>query len=118
MATVRYLVHDVEAAVGFYVEQLGFELAQRFGPAFADADALVVTDVYSAGEAPIPGVSGQLVVEAVQAQDPRLPVTYAPGREEVRRVVQSILRPGDLCVTLGAGDLTTLPDELLEAPGW
>ena len=35
MATVRYLVHDVEAAVGFYVDQLGFTLSQRMGPAFA-----------------------------------------------------------------------------------
>jgi UDP-N-acetylmuramate--alanine ligase len=94
------------------------ELAEEFGSAFSGADALVVTDVYSAGEAPIPGVSGRLVADAVQAQDPGTPVVYAPSREELRRVVGAMLRPGDLCLTLGAGDLTTLPDELLEAPGW
>jgi UDP-N-acetylmuramate--alanine ligase len=94
------------------------ELAEQFGPAFTDADVLVVTDVYSAGEAPIPGVSGALVADAVRAQDPRLPVVYAPGWEELRRVVGDLLRPGDLCLTLGAGDLTALPDELLEAPQW
>jgi UDP-N-acetylmuramate--alanine ligase len=93
-------------------------LAEQFGPAFADADALVVTDVYSAGERPVPGVSGRLVADAVRAQDPRLPVTYAPAWDELRRVVADLLRPGDLCLTLGAGDLTTLPDELLESPAW
>jgi UDP-N-acetylmuramate--alanine ligase len=93
-------------------------VATQFGPAFADADALVVTDVYGAGEQPVPGISGRLVADAVREQDPRLPVTYAPGWEELRREVSAILQPGDLCLTLGAGDLTTLPDELLAAPQW
>ncbi len=94
------------------------ELADHFGRAFGQADVLVVTDVYSAGEDPIPGVSGHLIAEAVQAHDPRLPVVYAPGWDELRQVLGSMLRPGDLCLTLGAGDLTALPDELLEAPPW
>ena len=94
------------------------ELAEQFGRAFLDADELVVTDVYGAGEPPVPGVSGRLVADAVQAQDPRLPVVYVPNWEELRGVVGSMLRPGDLCLTLGAGDLTALPDELLESPGW
>jgi UDP-N-acetylmuramate--alanine ligase len=94
------------------------ELAEQFGSAFADADALVVTDVYGAGESPVPGVSGQLVADAVRAQDQRLPVVYAPGWRELREAVGSLLRPGDLCLTLGAGDLTALPDELLESPRW
>jgi UDP-N-acetylmuramate--alanine ligase len=93
-------------------------LAQQFGTAFADADALVVTDIYSAGEAPVPGVSGRLVADAVVTQDPRLLVMYAPGWEELRRTVASLLRPGDLCFTMGAGDLTTLPDQLMESPWW
>ncbi|HEY3842395.1 MAG TPA: UDP-N-acetylmuramate--L-alanine ligase [Acidimicrobiales bacterium] len=94
------------------------ELASQFGGAFVDADLLVVTDVYGAGEAPIPGVSGQLVVDAVRAQDPRRQVVYAPGREELRQVVASLLEPGDLCLTLGAGDLTVMPDEWLASPQW
>jgi UDP-N-acetylmuramate--alanine ligase len=93
-------------------------LALQFGTAFADADALVVTDIYGAGEAPVPGVSGRLVADAVRAQDPRLPVTYAPGWEELRRTVAAMLEPGDLCFTMGAGDLTTLPDQLMESPQW
>jgi UDP-N-acetylmuramate--alanine ligase len=93
-------------------------LAGQFGTAFADADELVVTDVYSAGERAVPGVSGRLVADAVRSQDPRLGVVYAPGWEELRRAVGALLRPGDLCLTLGAGDLTTLPDELLDSPQW
>jgi UDP-N-acetylmuramate--alanine ligase len=93
-------------------------LATQFGTAFADADELVVTDVYSAGERPVPGVSGRLVADAVRAQDPRLPVTYAPGWEELHQAVSAVLQPGDLCLTLGAGDLTTLPDDLLASAQW
>ncbi len=93
-------------------------LASEFGTAFADADVLVVTDIYSAGERPVPGVSGRLVADAVRDQDPRLPLTYAAGWEELRQAVAAELRPGDLCLTLGAGDLTTLPDQLLESPQW
>jgi UDP-N-acetylmuramate--alanine ligase len=93
-------------------------LASEFGTAFADADVLIVTDIYSAGERPIPGVSGRLVADAVRAQDPRLPVAYVAGWEELRQAVRAELRPGDLCLTLGAGDLTALPDELLESPSW
>jgi len=94
------------------------ELAEQFGTAFGDADVLVVTDVYGAGEPPVPGVSGRLVADAVRALDQRLPVVYAPSWEELHHAVASLLRPGDLCLTLGAGDLTALPDELLEAPIW
>ena len=89
-----------------------------FGTAFDDADEVVVTDVYGAGEPPIPGVSGRLVVDAVAARRPAVPVSYAAGREDLLHHVRAILRPGDLCCTLGAGDLTTLPDQLIAEPTW
>ena len=93
-------------------------LATEFGTAFADADVLVVTDVYSAGEPPVPGVSGRLVADAVRSSDPRLPVIYAPAWEQLRDAVAETLQAGDLCLTLGAGDLTSLPDVLLDSPSW
>ncbi|HEX3946461.1 MAG TPA: UDP-N-acetylmuramate--L-alanine ligase [Acidimicrobiales bacterium] len=92
-------------------------LAEAFGTAFVDADLVVVTDVYSAGEPPVPGVSGKLVADAVAAQGGQTPVIYAPTREELVDLVAAVLVPGDLCCTLGAGDLTTLPDQLLAARG-
>jgi UDP-N-acetylmuramate--alanine ligase len=93
-------------------------LAGSFAGAFADADVLVVTDVYGAGERPVPGVSGSIVLDAVAAGPDAPEVHYAPTREQLRAVVGSLLEPGDVCLTLGAGDLTTLPDELLAAPTW
>ena len=91
-------------------------LWQDFASAFADADLLLVTDVYAAGEPPRPGVSGQLIVDAVTERHPDAPVTYVPTRTELVARLRPLLRPGDLCLTLGAGDLTTLADELLPAP--
>jgi UDP-N-acetylmuramate--alanine ligase len=93
-------------------------LWQEFGQAFGDADVVVITDVYGAGEPPIPGVSGQLLASAIERAEPGKTVRYVPTRPDLRRVVSSLLRPGDLCCTLGAGDLTSLPDELLADPGW
>jgi UDP-N-acetylmuramate--alanine ligase len=86
-------------------------LWSEFDDAFVGADVLYLTDVYSAGEAPRPGVDGHLIVEAVLDAHPATAVTYLPGRAELLSVLRTRVRPGDLVLTLGAGDLTTLPDE-------
>ena len=88
-------------------------LWQDFANAFADADLLVLTDVYAADEPPRPGVSGKLIVNAVLEADPSAQVAYLPTRRDWAPFLRRALRPGDLCLTLGAGDLTALPDELL-----
>ncbi|MET0883931.1 MAG: UDP-N-acetylmuramate--L-alanine ligase [Acidimicrobiales bacterium] len=90
-------------------------LGPEFGASFADADLLAVTDVYSAGEVPVPGVSGKTVVDAIRAADPTRTVDYLPRREDLVAYLVNRLRSGDLCLTLGAGDLTTLPDEIQAA---
>jgi UDP-N-acetylmuramate--alanine ligase len=86
-------------------------LWRDFGDAFAGADAVVLTDVYAAGEDPQPGVSGRLVLRAVLDRHPALPVTYLPRRADLVEHVPRLARPGDIVLTLGAGDLTTVPDE-------
>ncbi|WP_419945876.1 UDP-N-acetylmuramate--L-alanine ligase [Candidatus Poriferisodalis sp.] len=88
-------------------------LWQDFEDAFAGADQLVLTDIYPADEMPCPGVSTELVLGAVLDAHPYAPVAYLPGRAELRSYLRCNLRPGDVCLTLGAGDLTTLADELL-----
>lgn len=93
-------------------------LHAAFGDAFGGADVVVVTDVYGAGEPPVPGVSGRLVADAVAAADPARSVTYAPTWHKLVTTLRQVLAPGDLCLTLGAGDLTRLPDELLATPTW
>ena len=89
------------------------EVGADFGESFDDADVVVLTDVYGAGEAPVPGVSGRLVADAVRRARPDVELHYVPGRPDLVAAVADLLRPGDLCLTLGAGDLTSLPDELM-----
>jgi len=88
-------------------------LWQDFADSFADADQVVLTGIYGAGELALPGVSAELVLGALLDSHPYASVAYLPGRTELRSYLRTNLRPGDLCLTLGAGDLTTLPDELL-----
>jgi UDP-N-acetylmuramate--alanine ligase len=91
------------------------EVGEAFGGAFDEADVIVVTDIYGAGEAPVPGVSGRLVADAVRRARPEVEFHYVPSRTDLIAEVGALLRPGDLCLTLGAGDLTSLPDELIAA---
>jgi UDP-N-acetylmuramate--alanine ligase len=86
-----------------------------FADAFVDADLLAVTDVYAAGEPPRPGVTGKLIVDAVLDAHPWSHVAWLPTLDDVVAYLATGLRAGDLCITLGAGDLTTVPDRLLAA---
>jgi len=88
-------------------------LWRDFAGAFDGADAVVLTDVYPAGETPIPGVSGRLVVHAVVDASPRLAVSYLPRPADLIDLPRRLARPGDLVLTLGAGNLTALPDTWL-----
>jgi UDP-N-acetylmuramate--alanine ligase len=84
-----------------------------FADSFADADVVVVTAIYGAGEPVLPGVSGALVADAVKAAHPDLEVHYIPGHAELSAWLVAHLQAGDCCLTMSAGDLTMLPDELL-----
>jgi len=88
-------------------------LWRDFGDAFTDADVVVLTDVYAAGEPPQPGVSGRLILQAVCEARPAHRVFYLPKRSDILARLPELTRPGDLVITLGAGDVTSLPDEWL-----
>jgi UDP-N-acetylmuramate--alanine ligase len=90
-------------------------LWRDFADAFDGADVLAVTDVYAAGQTPMPGVSGKLIVNAVLDARPGRRVAWLPTRRDLLAWLPAELRAGDLCLTLGAGDLTTLPDEAMAA---
>jgi UDP-N-acetylmuramate--alanine ligase len=89
-------------------------LAASFADAFVDADLLAVTEIYGAGERALPGVSGKLIVDAVLDAHPTARVAWLPTRPDLVLYLQRTLRPGDLCLTLGAGDITSLADELID----
>ncbi|HSL25557.1 MAG TPA: UDP-N-acetylmuramate--L-alanine ligase [Acidimicrobiia bacterium] len=85
-------------------------LHREMGAALAAADRVVVTDVYAARESPIPGITGELVANA--ARDSGAEVTYLPHRADLAAHLASLVVPGDLVLTLGAGDVSLVPTEL------
>ena len=89
------------------------ELGDAFGPALSGADHIVVTDVYAAGEEPVVGVSGRVVADAAVAAVGASRVSYVWERRRLLDTVRALARPGDLVLTLGAGDITGLADEWL-----
>jgi UDP-N-acetylmuramate--alanine ligase len=88
-------------------------LRQEFLTAFNQADVLVVMDVYPAGEAPIPGVSAADLAEGIRAHGHRDVVYLGSDRARIVEHVCEISRPGDLVLTLGAGDVSQLGPDIL-----
>ncbi|MEO0017833.1 MAG: UDP-N-acetylmuramate--L-alanine ligase [Verrucomicrobiota bacterium] len=79
-------------------------LAEDFGKVLQAADRAFITDVYPASEPPIPGVSGETIIEAMKRQGV-VPVTSVPDLATAHHVVGNSLKPGDLLITLGAGNV-------------
>jgi hypothetical protein len=79
-------------------------LSKEFGSSFDDADRVVVTDVYGSNESPMPGVSGQTIVDEIVRHGHR-GVSYQPRLEWVHRDVGNMLDNGDLVLSLGAGNI-------------
>ena len=80
-------------------------LAYEFAVALANADAVCVTEIYPAREEPIAGVSGRLIVDELARVRPGMPIGWAPSLEDAARIVAGWTRPGDVVLTLGAGDV-------------
>src|SRR6266516_3643935 len=79
-------------------------LCKEFGRAFDDADRVVVTDVYAASETPIPGISGETIVDEIAAHG-HAGVSYVPRFERLHCEVGNMLDSGDLVLSLGAGNI-------------
>ncbi|MFP7755099.1 UDP-N-acetylmuramate--L-alanine ligase [Thermodesulfobacteriota bacterium B35] len=88
-------------------------LFDEFAIAFHRADVLVLTEIYAASEAPIDGVSSQVLLDAIRRHGQRH-VSLVPALEELPGELLEILRPGDLLLTLGAGNIVRVGDQLLE----
>ncbi len=86
------------------------DLAPDFGAPLALADTVIVTDIYAAGEQPIIGVSGRLVVQATEAAGGE--VQFVPRITDVAAVVSDLVEPGDTVLLLGAGDITSVASEV------
>jgi UDP-N-acetylmuramate--alanine ligase len=89
-------------------------LMESFGPALRDATAIVLTDIYAAGEEPLAGVTVDVLADAIRRGSGR-PVHVARTLAEVIPAVLRLARPGDAVITLGAGSIGTLPGQIVSA---
>lgn len=92
-------------------------LWRELGASLAEADIVVVTDVYGADQDPIPGVTGKLVVDGVAEAAPGTRVVYLPHRHDVVSFLDGEVKDGDLVITMGCGDVWMLADAALERIG-
>ena len=90
-------------------------LAYEFAAALAAADAVVVTEIYPAREEPVEGVTGKLIVEALAERRPGMPLGWAPAVGDGVQILAARARPGDVVLTVGAGDVDVAVPLLLEA---
>jgi UDP-N-acetylmuramate--alanine ligase len=88
------------------------DLFAEFTTAFNDADVLLLSEIYAAGEEALPGVAGEALAEAVRAHGHK-DVTFVGERSRLAGAVRDRVRPGDIVITLGAGDVTAVGPELL-----
>src|SRR2546423_13326376 len=80
----------------------------EFAASFAAADRVIITDIYAAREAPIPGVTSEALAAAIRAREPGEEVRYVGPEEAGVPTPAEELRPGDVGLTLGAGDISAV----------
>ena len=88
-------------------------MSPEYRDAFRQADLVVLTDIYSSGTTPIPGVTGKLVVNAVLDAHPDARVVWLPRRTDLVDYLARTVRDGDVCISMGCGDIATLPEEVV-----
>ena len=90
------------------------DLLEEFGRAFSAADRVIVTDVFAAGESPIDGIDGSTVADAL-LRNGHPSVVFEPRLEAIPGRLRGIIRPGDVVLTLGAGDVWKVGQELIRS---
>lgn len=88
-------------------------LRKEFGSAFTSADLLILTDIYAAGEKAIPGIDGETIKEEVERQTAQK-VVYIEDKAKIARYLSEIMEAGDLIITMGAGNIYQVGEELIE----
>jgi UDP-N-acetylmuramate--alanine ligase len=89
-------------------------LNREFGGAFHHSDILVITDVYGAGEQPVPGINGKMLVDSIIDNDFKNKIAYIPRLADIPDYLSSQLKSGDMLLLMGAGDITRVTDELFK----
>jgi UDP-N-acetylmuramate--alanine ligase len=89
-------------------------LHQKFGPAFKDASEVVLTDIYRASEKPIRGIGPELILESIRKDAPKVSSRIIADRDKIVEYLLKTLKPGDVFLTLGAGDVWKIGARILE----
>jgi UDP-N-acetylmuramate--alanine ligase len=84
----------------------------EYRDAFVDADQVVLTEIFPSGTTPIPGITGKLVVNAVLDAHPETTLAWMPKRADLVDFLAHRLGEGDVCISMGCGDVANLPDEV------
>ena len=92
------------------------DLFQEFLSAFNDADTLVLTDIYPAGEGKIEGISSEALYNSIKAYGHR-DVVYIPDKKDIPDYLNKITKPGDIVITLGAGNIWQVSEEMVKTVG-
>ena len=90
-------------------------LLDRFVICFNQADALIIAPIYPAGESPIPGVTSEILCQGIKEHGHR-DVILAESSQDIISLLSNILKPGDILITLGAGDIYNIGDEIIGSP--
>jgi UDP-N-acetylmuramate--alanine ligase len=90
------------------------DLLYEFAVSFGAARRVVVTGIYAAREAPLPGVDAGQLAEAIRSAAPGTEVWYLPEKEEIAAALAERLEPGEVVLTLGAGDIRRVGEELVQ----
>ena len=118
LAAARPLAGDGRVLVLFqpHLYSRTLHLAHELGATLAAADFVCVTDVYAAREEPLESVTGKLVVDRLSEARPGMSIGWTPSVDDGAALLRSVMRPGDVVLTIGAGDVDRAVPLLLEDP--
>lgn len=87
-------------------------LAKDFASSFGDADEIIITDIFSAGEQPIEGISSKIIVDEIRKNGKQ--VSFVENKEDVYDFLSNMLLPGDFVLTIGAGDISDVAYDIAD----
>ena len=90
-------------------------LEKKFGMCFKHSDILIITDVYGAGEQPIPGITGKFLIDSLVENGFENKIIYLPKLQDISEYLEQNIKKDDMILIMGAGDITRVTDELLRS---
>lgn len=88
-------------------------LKYEFANAFDNADIIFITDIYSAGEKPINGISGKMLVDLIKEKHPTKTITYIKNMEDLPEAIKNEMQKDDMIITMGAGNIYRVGEDLI-----